>query len=53
MQEFGRLPAPRRNHQDRRNWSFAILRADRRRIDLLRVITPTDIEPPVADESSA
>jgi hypothetical protein len=27
------------------------LRADRRRIDLLRVFTPTDIEPPAADES--
>jgi len=30
---------------------FRVLRADRRRIDLLRVITPTDIEPPAAEES--
>jgi magnesium and cobalt transporter len=29
---------------------FRILRADRRRIDLLRVVTPVDIEPPVSDE---
>jgi hypothetical protein len=29
------------------------LRADRRRIDLLRVTIPYDIEPPIADESSA
>jgi len=28
------------------------VRADRRRIDLLRVITPTDIAPPAADESA-
>ena len=31
---------------------FRVLRADRRRIDLLRVITPTEIEPPAADEST-
>jgi Mg2+/Co2+ transporter CorC len=31
---------------------FRVLRADRRRIDLLRVITPTDIEPPPAEESN-
>jgi hypothetical protein len=30
---------------------FRVLRADRRRIDLLRVFTPTDIEPPPVDES--
>jgi len=28
-----------------------VLRADRRRIDLLRVITPTAIEPPAPDQS--
>ncbi|MBS0613109.1 MAG: CBS domain-containing protein [Proteobacteria bacterium] len=45
MQEFGRLP--------RRGESiligqieFRVLRADRRRIDTLRVLTPTDIQPP-------
>jgi magnesium and cobalt transporter len=50
MQEFGRLP--RRGETaviDR--LEFRVLRADRRRIDLLRVFTPTDIEPPPADES--
>jgi len=31
---------------------FRVVRADRRRIDLLRVITPTAIEPPTADESA-
>jgi magnesium and cobalt transporter len=31
---------------------FRVLRADRRRIDLLRVITSTDIEPPAAEESA-
>jgi hypothetical protein len=30
---------------------FRILRADRRRIDLLRVITPRVIEPPGADKA--
>jgi len=45
MQEFGRLP--------RRGESiligqieFRVVRADRRRIDTLRVMTPTDIQPP-------
>jgi Mg2+/Co2+ transporter CorC len=28
---------------------FRVVRADRRRIDLLRVITPRAIEPPAAD----
>ena len=32
---------------------FRVVRADRRRIDLLRVITPTAIEPPAADESTS
>ena len=50
MQEFGRLP--RRGETTKiGSIEFRILRADRRRIDLLRVITPTDIEPPIADES--
>jgi magnesium and cobalt transporter len=51
MQEFGRLP--RRGETIRvSDLEFRILRADRRRIDLLRVFTPTDIEPPPADESA-
>ncbi len=52
MQEFGRLP--RRGETIKiGELEFRILRADRRRIDLLRVIAPIDIEPPAADESSA
>jgi magnesium and cobalt transporter len=48
MQEFGRLP--RRGETIRVGaMEFRIVRADRRRIDLLRVITPTDIEPPVVE----
>ena len=50
MQEFGRLP--RRGETIKiGDLEFRILRADRRRIDLLRVIAPFDIEPPPADES--
>jgi magnesium and cobalt transporter len=50
MQEFGRLP--RRGETIKvGDLEFRILRADRRRIDLLRVIVPYDIEPPPADES--
>jgi len=30
-----------------------VVRADRRRIDLLRVITPSAIEPPSVDESTS
>ena len=49
MQEFGRLP--RRGETVKVDGlEFRILRADRRRIDLLRVVTPVDIEPPAADE---
>jgi magnesium and cobalt transporter len=52
MQEFGRLP--RRGETIRiGDLEFRILRADRRRIDLLRVTVPFDIEPPVANESTA
>jgi len=52
MQEFGRLP--RRGETIKiGKFEFRILRADRRRIDLLRVITPTDIEPPAADEPAS
>jgi Mg2+/Co2+ transporter CorC len=32
---------------------FRVLRADRRRIDLLRVIAPTAIDPPASGESAA
>jgi magnesium and cobalt transporter len=52
MQEFGRLP--RRGETIRiGDLEFRVLRADRRRIDLLRVTVPFDIEPPVANESTA
>ncbi|HEX3398435.1 MAG TPA: transporter associated domain-containing protein [Steroidobacteraceae bacterium] len=52
MQEFGRLP--RRGETIRiGDLEFRILRADRRRIDLLRVTVPFDIEPPIANESTA
>jgi magnesium and cobalt transporter len=52
MQEFGRLP--RRGETIRiGDLEFRILRADRRRIDLLRVTVPFDIDPPVANESIA
>ena len=51
MQEFGRLPRRGETIQVG-ELEFRVLRADRRRIDLLRVITPTDIEPPAKDESS-
>jgi magnesium and cobalt transporter len=52
MQEFGRLPR-RGETMKIGNLEFRILRADRRRIDLLRVTVPYDIEPPIADESTA
>jgi len=49
MQEFGRLP--RRGEAIQiGELEFRVLRADRRRIDVLRVITPSDIEPPATDE---
>jgi magnesium and cobalt transporter len=49
MQEFGRLP--RRGETIKVDGlEFRIVRADRRRIDLLRVVTPVDIEPPPAEE---
>jgi magnesium and cobalt transporter len=52
MQEFGRLP--RRGETIKiGGLEFRVLRADRRRIDLLRVTVPFDIEPPAAHESSA
>jgi len=45
MQEFGRLP--RRGETILvGELEFRVVRADRRRIDLLRVITPADIAPP-------
>jgi magnesium and cobalt transporter len=50
MQGFGRLP--RRGETIRLGeMEFRVLRADRRRIDLLRVITAIDFEPPSVDES--
>jgi magnesium and cobalt transporter len=49
MQEFGRLP--RRGETSKIDGlEFRILRADRRRIDLVRVTTPVDIE--VGEESA-
>ena len=52
MQEFGRLP--RRGETIKiGDLEFRVLRADRRRIDLLRVTVPFDIEPPVPNESIA
>ncbi len=50
MQEFGRLPR-RGETIEVGELEFRVVRADRRRIDLLRVITPADIEPHPADES--
>jgi magnesium and cobalt transporter len=52
MKEFGRLPRRGETIQVG-EMEFRVLRADRRRIDTLRVITPTDIEPPAADESTS
>ena len=51
MQEFGRLPRRGETIQIG-ELEFRILRADRRRIDLLRVITPRAIEPPPAADSA-
>ena len=52
MQEFGRLPRRGETiHVDK--WEFRILRADRRRIDSLRVFAPKDIEPPAPGEPGA
>ena len=50
MQEFGRLPR-RGETIEVGALEFRVLRADRRRIDLLRVITPTATVPPASDES--
>ena len=48
MQEFGRLP--RRGETIKlETLEFRIVRADRRRIDLVRVITPKDIETPAEE----
>jgi magnesium and cobalt transporter len=50
MQEFGRLPRRGETIQIG-DLEFRILRADRRRIDLLRVIAPRPIESPPPDDS--
>jgi magnesium and cobalt transporter len=52
MQEFGRLPRRGESVQVGR-LDFRVLRADRRRIDLLRVTTPEDVMPPPADGPAA
>ncbi|MDB6098071.1 MAG: Mg2+ and Co2+ transporter [Gammaproteobacteria bacterium] len=50
MQQFGRLP--RRGETIKiGDLEFRIVRADRRRIDLLRVTIPRDIEPPAAEST--
>ncbi|MGA2343369.1 MAG: transporter associated domain-containing protein, partial [Steroidobacteraceae bacterium] len=50
MQEFGRLPRRGETIQIG-ELEFRILRADRRRIDLLRVITPSAIQRPAGGKS--
>jgi magnesium and cobalt transporter len=50
MQEFGRLPRRGETIQIG-ELEFRILRADRRRIDLLRVISPRPIRMPAGDKS--
>jgi magnesium and cobalt transporter len=50
MQEFGRLPRRGETIQIG-ELEFRILRADRRRIDLLRVISPRPVHPPARDRS--
>jgi magnesium and cobalt transporter len=52
MQEFGRLPRRGETIQIGQ-LEFRILRADRRRIDLLRVIAAYDLKPPATGESAA
>jgi magnesium and cobalt transporter len=51
MQEFGRLPRRGETIQIGK-LEFRILRADRRRIDLVRVITPAATAPPGAGKAS-
>jgi magnesium and cobalt transporter len=52
MREFGRLP--RRGETIKvGGLVFRVVRADRRRIDMLRVTTPTDLDPPKNDESGS
>ncbi|MDE2304388.1 MAG: CBS domain-containing protein [Gammaproteobacteria bacterium] len=52
MQEFARLP--RRGETARvENLEFRVMRADRRRIDLLRVSTPAYFEPPSGEDHEA
>ena len=51
MQKFGRLPR-RGETIHLGHLEFRVVRADRRRIDALRVITPNDFETAAADESS-
>ena len=51
MKEFGRLPR-RGESVNLDGFEFRVLRADRRRIDALRVVAPRDVLPP-ADERHA
>ncbi|MCU0977406.1 MAG: CBS domain-containing protein [Steroidobacteraceae bacterium] len=48
MHQFGRLPR-RGETVTIEGLEFRVLRSDRRRIDLLRVVTPTDLPPPAAE----
>jgi magnesium and cobalt transporter len=48
MHQFGRLPR-RGETVTIDGLEFRVLRSDRRRIDLLRVITPADLPPPAAE----
>jgi len=52
MHAFGSLPRRGESVQVS-DWVFRVLRADRRRIDSMRVIAPRDIPPRPADESGA
>jgi magnesium and cobalt transporter len=52
MHEFGRLPRRGENIKIG-ELECRIVRADRRRIDMLRVFTPTDIDAPRHDESGS
>lgn len=50
MKQFGRLPRRGESIQ-LGDYEFRVLRADRRRVDALRVIPPTDVAPPEERES--
>ena len=45
MKQLGRLPR-RGEGTNLEGFEFRVLRADRRRIDALRVLAPRDVQPP-------